>query len=100
MTDLEKSLVKRNAKLFNNPKYANVKFHIGEYELPAHSVVLASRNLYFKKALGENFCEEQMKQFHFEEKGISMHAHWKVFEYMYTGNYLENAAGTAISCSS
>ncbi|KAI3326490.1 hypothetical protein HD806DRAFT_532125 [Xylariaceae sp. AK1471] len=86
MTD-SKSLVNGIAKLFNNPNYADVKIYIGQHELPAHSVVLASQSPFFQKALSENFREGKAKQFLFKEG--SAHAHWRVFEYMYTSNYAE-----------
>ncbi|KAI0164054.1 BTB/POZ domain-containing protein [Xylariaceae sp. FL1272] len=89
--DPKESLVKGIAKVFNNPKHADVKVYIGEYEFAAHAVVLGSRSLYFEKALSEHFCEGQTKEFRFEEKG-TIHAHWRVLEYMYTGDYSENAA--------
>ncbi|KAI0449638.1 BTB/POZ domain-containing protein [Xylaria acuta] len=78
------------AKLFNKPDHADVKILIGQYELPAHSVVLATQSPFFQKALSKNFREGKTKQFHFENVEIgSAHSHWRVFEYMYTGNYAE-----------
>ncbi|KAI0528455.1 BTB/POZ domain-containing protein [Xylaria digitata] len=87
MTDSKRSLVEGIAKLFNNANHADVKIYIGQYELPAHSVVLASQSPFFQKALSKNFREGKAKQFLFKEG--SVHAHWRVFEYMYTGNYAE-----------
>ncbi|KAF2967244.1 hypothetical protein GQX73_g6308 [Xylaria multiplex] len=75
------------AKLFNNSDYADVKIYVGQYELPAHSVVLASQSPFFQKALKGDFKEGKDKQFRFEEG--SMHAHWRAFEYMYTGAYAD-----------
>ncbi|KAI0859613.1 BTB/POZ domain-containing protein [Xylaria cubensis] len=87
MANSNKSLLEGIAKLFNNTAHADVKIQIGQYELPAHSVVLASQSAFFQKALSESFHEGNTKQFHFKED--SAHAHWRVFEYMYTGNYTE-----------
>ncbi|KAI0416378.1 BTB/POZ domain-containing protein [Xylaria grammica] len=90
MDDSRRSLVLWIAKLFNNPDHADVKIYIGEHELPAHSVVLASQSQFFQTALTGNFKEGKAKQFHFKEG--SAHAHWRVFEHMYTGNYSEEPA--------
>lgn len=73
--------------MFNSPEHADTKIYIGSFELPAHELVLAVQSPFFKKALGGSFQESKTKQFHFAEG--SAHAHWRVFEYMYTGNYSE-----------
>ncbi|OBR13428.1 hypothetical protein CH63R_02154 [Colletotrichum higginsianum IMI 349063] len=67
--------------------HADVKIRIGEFELPAHGLVLAAHSPYFKKALKGNFQESESKTFEFS-KGIA-HAYWRVFEFMYTSNYSE-----------
>ncbi|KAI1749785.1 BTB/POZ domain-containing protein [Xylaria castorea] len=90
MADSNKSLLQGIAKLFNNTDHADVKIQIDQYELPAHSVVLVSQSPFFQKALSDNFLEGKVKQFHSKEG--SAHAHWRVFEYMYTGNYTEEPA--------
>ncbi|KAI1502474.1 hypothetical protein F5X99DRAFT_156131 [Biscogniauxia marginata] len=87
MADSMKLLVEGIANLFNNPEYADTKIYIGSFELPAHGLVLAVQSPFFKKSLGGNFQESKTKQFRFTEG--SAHAHWRVFEYMYTGNYSE-----------
>lgn len=79
-----------SGRQFNNPDFADVKIYIGAYELPAHSLVLASQSPFFQKALNSNFREGKDKKFHFTEG--SAHAHWRVFEYMYTGDYTEEPA--------
>ncbi|RWA03667.1 hypothetical protein EKO27_g11439 [Xylaria grammica] len=90
MADSRKALIEGIAKLFNSPDHADVKIYIGEHELPAHSVVLASQSQFFQTALTGNFKEGKAKQFHFKEG--SAHAHWRVFEHMYTGNYSKEPA--------
>ncbi|KAL7622552.1 hypothetical protein AAE478_008059 [Parahypoxylon ruwenzoriense] len=77
------------AKLFNNPEHADTKVYIGSVELPAHEVVLAIQSPFFKKALIGSFQESRTKEFRFADG--SAHAHWRVFEYMYTGDYSEEA---------
>ncbi|KAI1366422.1 BTB/POZ domain-containing protein [Xylaria arbuscula] len=90
MDDPKRSLVEGIAKLFNDSQYADLKLYIGEHELPAHSVVLATQSPFFQKALSEKFREGKLKEFSFKEG--SAHAHWRVFEYMYTGTYAEEPA--------
>ncbi|KAI0977244.1 BTB/POZ domain-containing protein [Xylaria arbuscula] len=88
MTNSNRSvLIEGISKLFNNPDHSDVKVYIGSHELAAHSVVLVTQSPFFQKALSENFREGKDKQFHFEEG--SPHAHWRVFEYLYTGDYTE-----------
>lgn len=67
-----------------------MKICLGDHELPAHSVVLATQSPFFEKALSRNFREGKAKQFFFKEE--SAHAHWRVFQYMYTGTYAEEPA--------
>ncbi|KAI1370746.1 BTB/POZ domain-containing protein [Hypoxylon crocopeplum] len=71
--------------MFNNPEHADTKISIGSFELPAHRLVLAVQSPFFKKALNGNFQESKTNSFRFTEG--SAQAHWRVFEYMYTGNY-------------
>lgn len=63
---------------------------LGEIELPAHSIVLASQSEYFKKALDSPMKEGIERKFEFSEG--SMHAHWRLFEYIYRGEYSHDAA--------
>ncbi|KAJ2987547.1 hypothetical protein NUW58_g4446 [Xylaria curta] len=90
MSESKKSLVEGIARFFNKSDHADVKINLGQYEFPAHSVVLASQSLFFHKSLGQSFREGKSKEFHFKEG--SAHAHWRVLEYMYTGNYVEEPA--------
>ncbi|KAI1109571.1 BTB/POZ domain-containing protein [Nemania sp. NC0429] len=89
MTDSRQTFLEGISKLFNNPDHADVKIFIGEHELPAHSVVIASQSPFFEKALNGSFRESKAKQFLFKEG--SAHAHWRVFEYLYTGDYADEA---------
>ncbi|KAI3545671.1 hypothetical protein CABS02_09209 [Colletotrichum abscissum] len=82
-----KTLLREIAELFNKSDHADVKIRIGEFELPAHGLVLAAHSPYFKKALKGNFQESESKTFQFREG--SAHAYWRVFEFMYTNNYSE-----------
>ncbi|KAK1991944.1 POZ domain-containing protein [Colletotrichum falcatum] len=80
-------LLKEIAEHFNKLDHADVKIRIGEFELPAHGLVLAAHSPYFKKALKGNFQESDTRTFQFSEG--SSHAYWRVFEFMYTNNYSE-----------
>lgn len=82
-------LIKGIAKSFDSPNYADLTIHIGELKLPAHSLVLVTQSEYFRAALSGNFLEGKTKELRFEEG--SVHAHWRVFEYVYTGNYSEDS---------
>lgn len=77
-------------RCFNSKLYSDVTIHLGDVELPAHGIVLASQSEYFKKALESPMKEGIEKKFEFSEG--SMHAHWRVFEYIYRGEYILDAA--------
>ena len=59
-------------------------------KLPAHSFVLAALSSYFRRALEGKFLEGESKEFTFNQE--SPHAYWRVFEYMYTGEYSDAPA--------
>ncbi|KAI1192115.1 BTB/POZ domain-containing protein [Nemania serpens] len=90
MVDTGNSLLEGIAKQFNNPNHADVEIYIGQYELPAHSIILASQSLFFQIALNGKFREGKDKKLYFTEG--SAHAHWRVFEYMYTSDYADEPA--------
>ncbi|KAL7929636.1 BTB/POZ protein [Trichoderma chlorosporum] len=75
---------------FNCKRHADVKIYLGEIELPAHGIVLASQSKYFKKALESTMKEGIERKFEFREG--SMHAYWRLFEYIYKGEYYHDAA--------
>ena len=76
--------------MFNNPDHSDVDIYLGAYHIPAHSIILATQSSYFDTALKSQFSEGRTKQFHFKEG--SMHAYWRVFAFMYTGSYPDDAA--------
>jgi hypothetical protein len=73
-----------HSRLFNNVLYTDAKIYIGTFELSVHRLVLAAQSEYFNRAFKGNFLEAVTKEIRFESGG---HAHWRVFEYMYTGKY-------------
>ena len=70
-------------RLLNNDEYSDMKIFIGETEIPAHSSVLCLQSETFKN--GFKHKVDQAKQFRF--KTGSGNAHWRVLQYMYTGDY-------------
>ncbi|KAL6880824.1 hypothetical protein J3F83DRAFT_719954 [Trichoderma novae-zelandiae] len=76
---------------FNSMIYADVKIRLGSVELPAHAIVLSAQSDYFKAALNSSMKEATERKFQYSEG--SMHAHWRVFEYLYRGEYSEDPAG-------
>jgi BTB/POZ domain len=79
------------AKSFKDPTYSDITLYLGskERELKAHRLVLASASSYFDRALRADYVETESKEFRFHEHGS--HALWRVFEYMYTRNYSDEA---------
>ncbi|KAI9725707.1 MAG: hypothetical protein M1834_009753 [Cirrosporium novae-zelandiae] len=76
-------------KGISNTEYSDVTIYIGKIELPAHASVLAVQSRYFEKALKSRFQEGETKVFRFESG--SGHAYWRVFDYLYTGTYSDEA---------
>ncbi|KAM3526962.1 hypothetical protein MY4038_006578 [Beauveria bassiana] len=80
--------------LFNNAKLSDVTINIhtqqGATKLSAHSFVLAAISPYFRRALEGQYAESESKEFTFDQD--SPHAYWRVFEYMYTGDYSDDPA--------
>ncbi|KAK2763722.1 hypothetical protein FQN54_009338 [Arachnomyces sp. PD_36] len=76
------------ARFLNNSRHADTTVHIYDFELPVHSVILAAQSDFFDKAFDSQMKECQSKSIHFNEG--SAHAYWRVFEYIYTGNYTED----------
>ncbi|KAF2189908.1 hypothetical protein K469DRAFT_723743 [Zopfia rhizophila CBS 207.26] len=71
--------------MFNEEKYSDTTIIIHSITLHAHRLVLCLQSPYFTKALQVAFAEGSMRTIEFQEgSGI---AHWRVFEYLYTGNY-------------
>ncbi|KAJ6787458.1 hypothetical protein PWT90_08732 [Aphanocladium album] len=75
---------------FLNPEYSDVKIYLGQVALDAHRLVLAAQSAFFAYALPRKLKEGESLDFHFE-KG-SMHAYWRCFSYIYTGDYSEEPA--------
>ncbi|KAH8677898.1 hypothetical protein BX600DRAFT_139586 [Xylariales sp. PMI_506] len=67
MTEFRTNLLQGISKLFNNKAYADLKLIIGDFEMPAHSLVLTAQSGYFEKALHEGLVESETKELRFTE---------------------------------
>ncbi|KAM6513861.1 hypothetical protein FALCPG4_015066 [Fusarium falciforme] len=91
MGECHDSLAADIAKLFTSGQFADVTIHLGEeFVFSGHSCILATRSEYFNKALGSGLKEAQSKEFRFSEG--SVHAYWRVFQFIYTGDYSETTS--------
>ncbi|KAF2193629.1 hypothetical protein K469DRAFT_239450 [Zopfia rhizophila CBS 207.26] len=76
------------ASMFNEEKYSDTTVLIHGVTLHAHRLIICLQSPYFTKALKEAFVEGSTGAIEFQEgSGI---AHWRVFEYLYTGNYSDS----------
>ncbi|KAI0997271.1 hypothetical protein K3495_g10914 [Podosphaera aphanis] len=77
--------------MFDNPLYSNVNIKLAEVVVHAHNVVLSSRSKYFREKLQltETATPSDSQAKIIECLDGSSAAHWRVFEYIYTGNYSE-----------
>ncbi len=82
----------QDRSLLNNGQFSDVTLFVGPSETPvlAHRMVLGVRSPYFATALTGDFKETLEQTFRFKQ--YSAHAHWRVFHYMYTNDYSEEAA--------
>ncbi|KAF1992736.1 hypothetical protein P154DRAFT_549934 [Amniculicola lignicola CBS 123094] len=71
--------------MFNNTKYSNATIIIYNVTLPVYKFVVYTQSEYFKKAFQVAFIEGSSGELIFN--GGSGAAHWRVFEYLYTGDY-------------
>jgi hypothetical protein len=69
-----------------------VTVYLGESKtpFPAHRLVLGMRSPYFDDALQSKFKEGVTHEFRFEQD--SPHALWRVLQFMYTGDYADEAS--------
>jgi hypothetical protein len=71
--------------MFNDAKYSDATIRIYNVTLPIHKCVVCIQSAYFEKAFQKEFIEGSSGLLEFQEGSGA--AHWKVFEYLYTGNY-------------
>ncbi|KAK7177394.1 hypothetical protein PSPO01_16560 [Paraphaeosphaeria sporulosa] len=73
--------------MFNEAKYSDAAIRIHDVVLPVHKSIVCIQSDYFEKAFREEFIEGSSGAITFKEGSGA--AYWRVFEYLYTGDYLE-----------
>jgi hypothetical protein len=75
--------------MFNKQDYSDVTIVIHGVKLYAHRFVICVQSRYFAKAFQDKkFIEGDTGEIKFDDG--SAVAHWRVFEYLYTGDYSDN----------
>ncbi|RDL40791.1 Uncharacterized protein BP5553_00770 [Venustampulla echinocandica] len=74
--------------LFNNKKYSDLTVYLRDIPLPAHRLILGMRSPYLEDQLQPQKCG--VIGLRFDED--NPHALWRVFEYIYTGDYADEPA--------
>jgi hypothetical protein len=74
-------------RLFNNTNYSDAEIHIHDVILPVHKSIICIQSDYFANAFRPEFVEGDTGVITFKEGGGA--AYWRVFEYLYTGDYSE-----------
>lgn len=70
--------------MFGQAAYADITFSIQGVLLPAHRFVICPQSIYLKEVCQKAFSSNQRTLKFENESGA---AHWRVFEYLYTGGY-------------
>ncbi|KAI1001651.1 hypothetical protein K3495_g6548 [Podosphaera aphanis] len=88
-----------NSRFYNNPRYSDVTIKIFDVVFHAHQIVICDQSEYFERALIQNgpqqFIEAETKTIEFKEGSGA--AYWRVFEYLYTGDYSDQLSTTEFS---
>jgi hypothetical protein len=71
--------------LFNDTRYSDATVLINGITLPVHKSVICTQSEYFEKAFQYAFVEGSSGVLTFNNGSEA--AHWRVFEYLYTGGY-------------
>jgi hypothetical protein len=72
-------------RMFGDTRYTDATIHIHGVTLPVHKSVICLQSAYFEKAFQETFDEGISGVLTFNNGSGA--AHWRVFEYLYTGDY-------------
>jgi len=75
-------------RLFKNTKFSDASIIIYEKTLPVHKSVICTQSAYFEKAFQEGFNEGSSRVLTFNDGSGA--AHWRIFEYLYTGDYSDD----------
>ncbi|KAH9873079.1 hypothetical protein J1614_005476 [Plenodomus biglobosus] len=76
------------ASLFNDARYSDATVDIHGKRLPVHRSVICTQSEYFEKALQEAFAEGSSGVLKYDIGSGA--AHWRAFEYLYTGDYSDD----------
>jgi hypothetical protein len=74
--------------MFNDKKYSDATVVIHGRQLPVHKSVICTQSEYFEKAFLDGFIEGSSGVLKFDNDSGA--AHWRVFEYLYTGDYSDD----------
>ncbi|KAH8716754.1 hypothetical protein GQ44DRAFT_713277 [Phaeosphaeriaceae sp. PMI808] len=85
--------MKNIATLFNNTEYSDAVIQIHGVTLHVHLFIICIQCEYFKKAFG-GFAEGSTRTIKFDNGSGA--AHWRVIEYLYTGNYSNQLSTTEL----
>ncbi|KAF2006466.1 hypothetical protein P154DRAFT_422103 [Amniculicola lignicola CBS 123094] len=74
--------------MFNDTRYSDATVVIHGKKLPVHKSVICTQSEYFEKVFQKAFTEGSSGVLTFNNDSGA--AHWRVFEYLYTGDYSDN----------
>jgi hypothetical protein len=77
--------------MFNRDALSDVTILIQNTTLPAHEIVISLQSPYLASAIQQALISTGSRALVFQE-GSGM-AHWRVFEYLYAGDYTDHPVG-------
>ncbi|KAF1952619.1 hypothetical protein CC80DRAFT_422155, partial [Byssothecium circinans] len=83
-------------RTFNDTKYSDATVIIHGKELPVHKFVICTQSEYFAKAFQAAFVEGCSGELTFDNGSGA--AYWRVFEYLYTGDYSDDLSQDSKPC--
>ncbi|KAH7381197.1 hypothetical protein DE146DRAFT_278733 [Phaeosphaeria sp. MPI-PUGE-AT-0046c] len=76
------------ARMFNNTKYSDAMVVIHGKNLPVHKSVICTQSENFEKTFKENTIEGSSGVANYDDESGA--AYWRMFEYLYTGDYSDD----------
>ncbi|KAK7177395.1 hypothetical protein PSPO01_16561 [Paraphaeosphaeria sporulosa] len=73
------------ARMFNEKTHADITISMQNVSLPAHRFIICPQSLYLEQACHQAFSKGE-RTLNCSHQGEAA-AHWRVFEYLYTGDY-------------
>ncbi|KAF9728661.1 hypothetical protein PMIN01_13489 [Paraphaeosphaeria minitans] len=73
--------------MFNQTTYADITMLIENVSLPAHRFVVCPQSSYLEEACHQAFSRDEQTLHCDQGSGA---AYWRIFEYLYTGNYSDS----------